>query len=146
MPRATAEDTASHEVLEETGEIKKLTREELVEKLRRNNATQNVEPVTLEGMLGIGKPVGFGNVTLYIPALTVRQFTKALTLINEISSAGDEDTGKTMNQMMEVIHMAVSRNYPDITLEELLDLIDLSNLQDVFQQVLQSSNITVKNE
>jgi hypothetical protein len=142
------EQTDEVEVISEAGVPEKLTREQMVQKLKKHKAAQKVEPVTLEGMLGIGKPINFGVAVLYVPALTVKQLTNALRIINEISALEQEEgmSERVIMKIVEVIHMALQRNYPNMTVDEVAELLDLSMLQEVFRQVLQLSNIEIKNE
>jgi hypothetical protein len=45
-------------------------------------------------------------------------------------------TGDQMKVVAEVVHAAMRRNYPDITPEQVLDMLDLGNFQRVFGAVL----------
>ncbi len=133
------------EIQEEDGGATRLTRDQLVKKLKKNESGP-AEKIALEGMLGIGVPMAFGNITLDVPSLTARALSKALRLINKISETEKNGamTEESIRDMCEVIHMALVRNYPDLTVDEVLDLVDLENLQPVFRQVLQVSNITLE--
>jgi len=125
-----------------------LTREQMIDKIRVKEESVNNEPVTLEGMLGIGTPVNFGEVTLYVPPLKVKQLPIALKRIEEISAIKGDSVDDRMGQVtatLEVIHMALVRNYPDITVEDMEDIFDLGSIEEALEVVLNLSRITVKN-
>jgi hypothetical protein len=145
--QAKAAKAENNEAAEEEKPLTGLTQEELKEKLRKNDRSDE-EPETLQGMLGVGEPYPFGKLILYIPALKINQLTRALRLIDEISRLDIEDpeqNERAVNKMMEVIHMAVVRNYPEMTIDELSELVDLGNIRDIFGMVLAGSNIIAKN-
>lgn len=74
--------------------------------------------------------------TYVIPPLNLR----ALNLIQDKLSAYDQATGIEQLQIsVDIIHAAMIRNYPEMTKEELLDIIDLENMVDVMDAVMGNS-------
>ena len=50
----------------------------------------------------------------------------------------------TIGDMLEIIHAAMVRNYPELTMDELEDMVDLSNLEPLFSAVCGQSNLKQK--
>jgi hypothetical protein len=136
-------------------------RQAMIERIRKGAENEKVEPVTLEGMLGIGKPIDFGEVILYVPPLKLKQLPEALKLIEESVAASaaaevransgeqislsDPSRMAQMQASLKIVHMALVRNYPDITMDDLEGIIDLVTLDEAMEAVLAMSRITVKN-
>jgi hypothetical protein len=61
-----------------------------------------------------------------------------------------ESTGMPASDQMEavvdVLHAALSRNYPAMTKEELLDLIDLGNMTSLIKAAMRTSGLVGKGE
>jgi len=72
-------------------------------------------------------PLGFG---------AIRELQDRLSALQGMTSMPSESQ---MAVVSEIVLMAMKRNYPSITLEEVMDKLDLGNFQAVFNAVLGQS-------
>lgn len=76
-----------------------------------------------------GIPFDFGTETLIVPPLSLgalEQLQDRLTDMRE-----DIADPEYIGTVIDALHAALQRNYPDITREQVADLVDLSNMQEV---------------
>jgi hypothetical protein len=95
-----------------------------------------------------GKPVRMSGRDYYVPALTYGQ-------VKRLKEAGTLDVLRAPNQHSEeegwaasltVCLMALQRNYPEMTMAELEDLVDLGNASTIIETVLGQSGFQKKLE
>lgn len=84
-----------------------------------------------------------GGKSYVIPPLSLGQVRRFQGKLQEWSGAVDD---KSIEVCVEVIHAAMSRNYPDLTLEAVADLIDLGNMVEMMQAVMDVSGLVRKAE
>lgn len=90
-----------------------------------------------------GVPIKLGAETLTVPALNFRQLEKYSDILASFSKWGTQPNPYAeMPKVLPVIHAAVARNYPDYTMEELQDNVDMSNYRRIFEAVMGVSGIT----
>jgi len=81
-----------------------------------------------------GTAIKVGDRTLTVPALTLRQFEAMAPKLEALEKIGEDPFGAlrdgAMGQALDIIHAAVERNHPEITREEMGDLVDMRNLQE----------------
>ena len=85
-----------------------------------------------------GTSINLGGQDYIIPPLNLKQvrlFTPRLTKMDTL----DQDSTIALN--VEVIRAALSRNYPDITADQVEEMIDLRNMAPVFQAVMNQSGL-----
>ncbi len=75
-----------------------------------------------------------------VPPLTFKQIKKLYPLIEELN--GNGGTVKKMETIVTLTHAALSRNYPELTIEKVEDLVDLGNLKTLSEAVLGASGFT----
>jgi hypothetical protein len=92
-----------------------------------------------------GETIHIGGREFVVPSLSVRQAKKLWPSILEL------DKGITVENLPEkyelaipIIHAALSRNYPDLTQDELEDLVDVKNLRQLLLVVSGQSGIKPK--
>ena len=73
-------------------------------------------------------PMSFGRLKVVIPLLTDMR-----TKVGVQTDA--------MDTMIQVVHIAVSRNYPGITSEEIGDKLDIRNAQEVVTRIVEISGM-----
>lgn len=99
------------------------------------------EPTTPAPIEGV--PVVLGGYEYIVPALSlfhVRQFAPRL---KQLDMSGQIDVS-SIDLIAEVAHAAIKRNYPEITLEELLGGIDMANMMVVYQTIMGVSGYQAK--
>lgn len=90
----------------------------------------------------MGTEVVMGGIKLIVPALNFRQLQvhgDALAKLGSISRSTNIYT--EMADALPVILSALQRNYPDLTEDELADMVDLTNYRPVFEAVMGVSGI-----
>lgn len=69
---------------------------------------------------------------LLVPALSLAQFEQFAEKLSSFEKMGEDPVaavkGGMLKDAVEIVHAAVSRNYPDMTVEDVRALIDLRNL------------------
>lgn len=88
-----------------------------------------------------GKDINMGGLEWRVSALTLRHME---ALQNGLEIAGN-DQKKQFKVNLEAILWALQRNYPALTLEHILDLIDSSNYVDVLSAVMGVSGAILGN-
>ncbi len=94
----------------------------------------------LANVPGIDFDFGGGRI-FTIPPLSLNAF-KALQQRGDISKV--ELTEKSIDACMAAVHAALRRNYPEITIDQVGELVDLSNLHEVMQCVLDVAGLKRK--
>jgi hypothetical protein len=92
-----------------------------------------------------GIPVFFDGQEWIIPSLSVRQFRDNLDLLSEVverTSTGDrKQVVAMMNALIPVIGLALRRNYPDVTDDQLFDVLDISTFSQAIRAVQGASGM-----
>jgi len=77
-----------------------------------------------------------------IPPLSFRQLRvlrKEMSMLDGIIGMPDD---KQMGAVVTIVHAALSRNYPDITNDQVFDMIDLGNLKPTIHAIMGISGLT----
>lgn len=99
-----------------------------------------------------GVPVRIGNQTWVLPSLSVGQAKKLWPKLLSIDNVGGsvEEIKKAMpekfDDMVAIIHAALSRNYKDISLEQLADIVSISQVKHLLLVVSGQSGFTPEGE
>ncbi|HFC8542720.1 TPA: hypothetical protein ACFP4Q_000834 [Neisseria weaveri] len=88
-----------------------------------------------------GVTVNLGGTDYVIPPLSLGALEQLQDKIGGIQGDGNVNDVKQVSTVIDCAHAALKRNYPDMTREEVADLIDLSNMQDVFRAVMNVSGM-----
>ena len=89
-----------------------------------------------------GTHVTVGGHALVIPSLNFRQLKQFNDQLVRFRSVSADSAYDDLTSVIPVIHAAISRNYPSITLEDLEDLVDLGNYRSIIEAVMAVSGIT----
>jgi hypothetical protein len=87
-----------------------------------------------------GKTVHMAGTDWTIPPLNF----KALRRFREELGAMSPEALVNSGKVVEIIHAAMLRNYPDLTLEQLEDMLDMGNIMHVTEAVLAISGLVEK--
>lgn len=96
---------------------------------------KRVEPAKSRG----GKWVLIGDEEYRVPALAllaVQDLQEQMPLLVGIRGIPDS---KQMGVIFRVIHSALQRNYPDLSLDEVMAMIDIGNFNEVLTAVFEAS-------
>jgi len=76
-----------------------------------------------------GIPVKLGGVEYVIPSLSTKEARRLWPDILAMDGATMETIPEKQQKMLAVIHAAMRRNYPNLSLEDLDDLVDMRNIR-----------------
>ena len=74
-----------------------------------------------------------------IPGMSFAQLEANAEDIDKIMTAKDEDMMKMLGVTSKIVHLAMGRNYPDLTLDEVKDMLDMRNMQKIIQAIMGGS-------
>lgn len=97
-----------------------------------NEHVKRVEPERNRG----GQWVSIGDEQYRIPPLAFRAVQELQDEVSALAQMGARPTPDQMSTVTRIVHSAMSRNYPSITMELIDDMLDLGNYQDVLSAVL----------
>ena len=75
-----------------------------------------------------GVTLTLGGRDFVVPPLSMKAMRELGPRWPEIKDIGEVPTAPQIDLVMSVLHTALMRNYPDLTMEDLDELIDLANL------------------
>ena len=89
-----------------------------------------------------GKPVEIGGRNFVVPPLTIGQLKRLRPKIEAMASAKpDASAMDQVDDIIDIIHAAIGRNYPDLTVDELADMIPLPDVQRIVEEVMSASGL-----
>jgi hypothetical protein len=76
-----------------------------------------------------------------IPAMNLKRLKKQRPNIDLLRSMspGPQMTEEEIGVMVEIIHAALSRNYPDLTVDDVEEMVDLNNIRPISMAVMGAS-------
>lgn len=93
-----------------------------------------------------GAKINMGGQEWVVPALSFGQLKRLMPKINTLSAVGaDMDAGQ-MDAITEVVQAAMSRNYPEMTVERVADMLDMANAGQVVRAVMGQSGLVPSGE
>ena len=88
-----------------------------------------------------GVEVEFAGQSWTVPPLTLGQLRRLMPKVRELSAV-DHQMGETqIGVLVEIVTAAMQRNYPELTAEQVEDLLDLGNAGMVLSAVLTGSGL-----
>jgi len=87
-----------------------------------------------------GVPVYMNGQNYYIPSLSTRQYQENQTFLTA-GVPDDTPPEKVVTWFYPLILLAVQRNYPDVTMENLLDWLDAGSAKEAVQAVTGQSKL-----
>jgi len=96
---------------------------------------KRVEPARSRG----GKWVRIGDEEYKVPALALLAIQELQAEVPKLASIRGIPSAEQMGVVFKIIHAALARNYPDLKVKDVEEMIDLSNFQDVLNSVLEVS-------
>lgn len=92
-----------------------------------------------------GVPVYMNGQNYYIPSLTVRDFRSNYDLL--ISAAEPNGTPlQVFDKFLPIVLLAINRNYPEVTMEQLEEWLDLHTFIQALQAVQNASGMKAVSE
>lgn len=90
-----------------------------------------------------GKDIELGGGKYVVPPLTLGALQRFQARLSSYSGTLNAEDVQTV---IEVATAALQRNYPDMTTDQVADLIDLGNIQEVFMAVMSVSGLAPQGE
>jgi hypothetical protein len=87
-----------------------------------------------------GFKITIGGEEYIIPPLSLGQVRKHENDMKALSSK-DTDPNERPQIMLRIIHAAMTRNYPDLTVGQVEDMVDLGNLLPIIEAVMNTSGM-----
>lgn len=85
-----------------------------------------------------GEWVTFGDEQYRVPPLSLRSVIDLQAQVETLKAmAGGRPTADQMDVIVDIVHAALARNYPDLPRDDVGDMVDLSNYREVLGAVLQ---------
>ena len=78
-----------------------------------------------------------------VPALGIRDVKRLLPMVQRMKLEDGAPKEEFLDDACALIVVALRRNYPDMTDDEIIDLLDVTNLKPVLAAVLQASGFVV---
>ncbi len=91
-----------------------------------------------------GVPVTMGGQEWTIPPLTLGQLRRLMPKVRQLSEIGAQMGESEIAVLVEIVTVALQRNYPDATLEIVENLLDLGNAASVLHAVLTGSGLDAR--
>lgn len=79
-----------------------------------------------------GVAIDAGDTQLIVPALTFGQLSGEAAPLLAIASDEMKTTNERISAKLGVVHLALNRNYPGMTVDDVTDAIDLNHLSGAF--------------
>lgn len=74
-----------------------------------------------------------------VPGLSFGQIERLADKIEQISISGNKLTKEMIQAITEITYAALSRNYPEITQDEVKEMLDTRNMQNIFEAIMGAS-------
>jgi len=97
----------------------------------------------LEKLKYLGVPVYLNGQNYYIPSLSTRDFKTHYAELSATAKEGEgEGPTEAFDRFIPVIGLAIRRNYPDVTDEQLADWLDLHTFRLAIRAAQAASGMT----
>lgn len=85
-----------------------------------------------------------GGQEYILPPLTLGTLKRLGNKLNTLADIKNIPNEEQCDVMIDIVHSSLVRNYPEVSREALFDMLDLGNMQVVFQAVLGVSGVKEK--
>jgi hypothetical protein len=104
----------------------------------------NQSPPVAVNPLILGILVAFGSLELTLPPLNFLQLQRLDPYFKTVASG--QPSAEWFTAITKIVHASISRNYPDLTEEDVGEMLDMSNFQRAFDAVLSVSGMETAKE
>lgn len=91
-----------------------------------------------------GVKINLGGTEYVVPPLSLKQAKKYEPALKEFRTSGGGLDEKGLDTVVDVIHAAISRNYPEVKRENLEETLDLGNWSTAWYAVLGISGFAAR--
>lgn len=93
-----------------------------------------------------GVKINMGGTEYIVPPLSFKQLRNLLPKMALLTKMGNVPDLKHMDIVTEIVFAALSRNYPELTLELVGDLLDLGNMKLILPAIIGTSGLVSSGE
>ncbi|WP_155835256.1 hypothetical protein [Herbaspirillum sp. RV1423] len=93
-----------------------------------------------------GIEVKMAGKTWVIPALSFKRLKQLRPKIAALAALNTLPEEEVIDDVCVIVHAAIIRNYPEVTLDEVQEMVDMSNMQRVIKAVMGQSGLVEKGE
>ncbi|MEW6563318.1 MAG: hypothetical protein AB1400_08835 [Pseudomonadota bacterium] len=94
-----------------------------------------------------GVSIRMGGKEWVVPPLTFRALRNLRHDIQALAeSSGALPGDEAMDGIIEIVHTAMKRNYPELTRDEIEDMLDIANMQHVIAAIMGASGLVAQGE
>lgn len=93
-----------------------------------------------------GIKVKLGNKEYFVPPLNFKRLRQLKADIELLSSVKGTPTDEQMNAVVKVVHSAIERNYPDLTIDDVEEMLDLANAGTVVKAIMGGAGLVARAE
>ena len=86
-----------------------------------------------------GEPITIRGKEYILPGLSFAQLEDNADDIDKVMNSKNEDMIKMINVAAKIVHLAMSRNYPDLTVKEVKEMLDMRNKEKIIQAIMGGS-------
>ncbi|HLQ13100.1 MAG TPA: hypothetical protein VK130_07625 [Steroidobacteraceae bacterium] len=83
-----------------------------------------------------GVPVRLGGRVWLVPAINFKRLRRLLPKLLQFSSRTNELTEAALDDAIEVVHLVLTQNYPDLTLEQVEEMMNLRILHELLPIIM----------
>lgn len=91
-----------------------------------------------------GTVITLGDTEFTVAPLTFKQLRTLEPELITLESMSTRPTSEQQDAVMRIIHASVSRNNPEVSLDDMGDLIDMGNLRPAIEAVMGVSGLVSK--
>lgn len=88
-----------------------------------------------------GTIVSIGGTDYTVPPLNFSRAKKVLPLLLAMNASGDALDEAKLDAGTQLVHLALTRNYPELTIEQVEDMLDMRNFPLIVAAVMGASGI-----
>lgn len=83
-----------------------------------------------------GESINAGDRTLIVPPLSLRQVQQFLVPLQQLREMPSLTAPENIDTMLDVATAAIQRNYPDMTRDQVAEVLDLKNIGPTFRAIM----------
>jgi len=88
-----------------------------------------------------GISINLGGEVYVVPALNLKQIR---TMKMDIGSVNVENPLASITASLSIVLTAIQRNYPDMTMDKLEEIVDMNNFQSILEAIMGQSGLVAK--
>ncbi len=94
-----------------------------------------------------GTEIKMGGETYTVPPLNFKRLRKLQPLLSKLNTTDARNMSDgQFDSAVEIVHLALTRNYPDLEREKVEELLDLKNLPFVMAAIMGQSGLVQQGE